>query len=128
MKTVLLVEDDAWLADIEVATLKEAGYQVALSPHALSAIDYIDATPPDAIVLDVLLPGATAFALLGELQSYDDTRFIPIVLCTNLAEQLSESDLSAYGVKRVVNKTTMKPEDIVAAVRSVLLQEEVAKK
>ena len=42
MKTVLLVEDDAWLADSEAATLREAGFAVVLSPHALSAIDYID--------------------------------------------------------------------------------------
>ena len=124
MKTVLLVEDDAWLADNEAAALRGAGFAVALSPHALSAIDYIDKTPPDVIILDVLLPGSTAFALLGELQSYDDTRSIPVILCTNLAEQLSESDFSSYGVKRVVDKTTMHPDDIVAAVRSALLKAE----
>lgn len=117
---VLLVEDDAWLAELEAATLREVGYAVTVSPHALAAIDAIDTQLPDVIVLDVLLPGSTAFALLNELQSYEDTRRIPIVLCTNLAEQFSESDLQNYGVQRVVNKTTMEPSDIVAAVRAVV--------
>ena len=60
-----------------------------------------------------------AFALLHELQSYDDTHQIPIVLCTNLADQFDKKQLEVYGVKRIVDKTTMHPSDIVAAVKAV---------
>ena len=118
---VLLVEDDAWLAEMESRVLEEAGYEVVIAPHALSAIDKVDAALPDVVVLDVLLAGSTAFSLLNELQSHEDTSTIPIILCTNLAEQFEDGKLKEYGVKYVVNKTTMHPNDLVVAVKAVLV-------
>lgn len=121
MTYVLLVEDDTWLAELEASVLRDAGYDVTIAPHALAAIELIDAQRPDVLVLDVLLGGSTAFALLHELQSYDDTNAIPVVLCTNLADQFDKKQLEAYGVKRVIDKTTMHPSDIAAAVKAVTL-------
>lgn len=120
MTRVLLVEDDAWLAELEVSVLVAAGYDVQHAPHAPAAIELVDSFHPEVIVLDVLLAGSTAFALLNELQSYSDTGLVPVVLCTNIADQFEASKLKEYGVKRVVDKTTMHPDDLAAAVRSVL--------
>jgi len=117
---VLLVEDDAWLAEVEAEMLQSAGFEVRYAPHAQSAIEQIDDTLPDVIVLDMLLTGTTAIALLNELQSHGDSRHIPVILCSNLASQFSIDDLRPYGVKRLVDKTTMQLDDLVTAVRSVL--------
>ena len=121
MTKVLLVEDDTWLGELEASVLQDAGYDVQLAPHALAAMAYVEQQRPDVILLDVLLGGSTAFAFLHELQTYDDTQHIPVVLCTNLAEQFDKKQLEGYGVKRIVDKTTMHPADIVAAVKAVLL-------
>jgi hypothetical protein len=59
--------------------------------------------------------------LLHELQSYGDTKMTPVVLCTNMAETLDLEDLRQYGVRRIIDKTTMQLDDLPAAVRSVLL-------
>lgn len=118
---ILLVEDDRWLAEIEIKALEKADFKVVYSTHAPSAMDAIDTVHPAVIVLDVLLTGTTAFALLHELQSYDDTGKVPIILCTNMADSLHLEELIPYGVRRIVDKTTMLPSDLVAAVRSVLL-------
>lgn len=120
MTKVLLVEDDPWLAELEAGVLNESGYEVVLSPHAPSAIEAIDRESPDVVILDVLLTGSTAFALLHELQSYADTEKLPIILCTNIAENFKQEELIKYGVRRVIDKTSMRPEDLVAAVRSVI--------
>ena len=120
MIKVLLVEDDVWLADLEADVLEEAGYKVQIALHAPAAIEFVDSFKPDVIVLDVLLAGSTAFALLNELQSYSDTGMTPVVLCTNIADHFEATKLKEYGVKRVVDKTTMQIDDIVAAVRSIV--------
>jgi len=121
-QNVLLVEDDPWLAELEAEVLTQAGFTVTHAPHAPSAIAKIDEQQPDVIILDVLLTGSTAFALLHELQSYGDTKTVPVILCTNMAESLNLDDLKTYGVKRIIDKSTMQSDDLPAAVRSVLMK------
>lgn len=118
--SILIVEDDTWLAELMARALEAADYQVTHAAHALDAIDRVDVLPPDAIILDVLLTATTGFALLHELQSYGDTGDIPVVLCTNLADTIQLGDVRPYGVRRILDKTTMQPDDLIAAVRSVL--------
>jgi len=123
MKTalsVLVVEDDRWLAEQYSRVFSKVGYEVKVTSHALAAVQAIDDFHPDAIILDVLLTGSTAFTLLHELQSYGDTGAIPIILCTNLAGELSLEDLKPYGVRRIIDKTKMIPDDLTIALRSVL--------
>lgn len=115
---VELIEDDILLARQFTATLAKAGYTVHHSHHALEAMAFIDETPPDVIILDILLPATTGFTLLHELQSYDDTRKIPVIVCSSIVPALEE--VSPYGVKRVIDKTTMHPDDLVKAIRAVL--------
>lgn len=118
---VFVIEDDLWQAEQYQRILEAAQYTVRRYDNGISAIDAIDQEPPSVIVLDMLLAGTTGVTLMHELQSYDDTGKVPIVLCTNLAEQLRLEDLKAYGVRRILDKTTMQPRDLVTAVRSCLL-------
>jgi CheY-like chemotaxis protein len=117
---VLVIEDDEWQAEQYSRTLAAAGLRTEIVPHALAAIDALDSVVPDVIVLDVLLPGPNAFAFLHELRSHTDLAGIPVILCTNSADQLANEDLEAYGVQRVLDKGTMMPGDLVAAVKKVL--------
>lgn len=118
---VLIVEDDEWLAEQFARALKKENYHTEIALHALSAIDMIDKINPNVIILDVLLTGSTAFTLMHELQTYDDTSKIPIIICSNLASELTIENLKPYGVRRILDKALMKPSDLIAAVKSVLL-------
>jgi twitching motility two-component system response regulator PilH len=121
MPYILVVEDDEWLAEQHVRTLTGAGFQADYVVHALAAIDSVDARPPAVIILDVLLAGPNAFTLLHELRSHADLAGIPVILCTNSADEIQPEAMTAYGVKVVLDKTTMHPGDLVAAVKKVLL-------
>lgn len=118
---VLIVEDDEWLAEQHLRTLSLEGMEAEYVGHALAAIAAIDRRRPDVLVLDVLLPGPNAFTLLHELRSHSDLAAMPVILCTNSADHLSEEDVAAYGVVRILDKTIMRPYDLIAAVRKVLL-------
>lgn len=118
---VLIVEDDEWLAEQYIRTLGAAGFRAEYVSNAQSAMDMIDTRRPELLLLDVLLPGGTIFTLLHELRSHSDLAAIPIILCTNSADQLADEDIRAYGVAAVLDKAVMKPGDIVAATRKALL-------
>jgi len=120
MTYILVVEDDDWQADLQERALRAVGYDVQRVSHATAAIVAIDERVPDVLIVDMLLAGTTALALLHELQSHPDTADVPVIACTNLAESLELERLRKYGIRRIVDKSTMRPEDLVAAVRSVL--------
>jgi CheY-like chemotaxis protein len=118
--SILIIDDDPWAAEQHARVLEKSGYTTTVSPHAIAAIGAVDDVHPDAIILDVLLTGSTAFTLLHELQSYGDTGNIPVILCTNVAADIAIENVRPYGVRRILDKATMAPDDVVVAVRSVL--------
>lgn len=120
MIKVLLVEDDTLLARQFKRQIEVAGYEALWARHAGEAMARLDEAMPDVIILDLILPVRSGFALLHELQSYDDTASVPIVVCSSSASQTKLAELAPYGVKRLVDKVTMVPGDIVAAVRAVV--------
>lgn len=118
MKKLLIVEDDKNWADIlgKFAVDVGAEYRVAVSGG--QAIEIIDDWQPDALILDMLLAGETAIALLNELRSYADLASLPIAVCTNIDVKMD--DLRPLGVKAILNKTSMRPNEVRAIFREVL--------
>lgn len=118
---VVIIEDDVWLAEQFERSLTSAGFNVRRTTNGHAAIELIDEQIPKVILLDVLLAGGTGITLLHELQSYQDTGQIPVILCTNLAANIKLEEVKPYGVQRILDKTTMHPDDVVTAIRSALL-------
>ncbi len=120
MKKVLIIEDDAWVAENYHRILEEKGFSCLSVSTAARALEVLDDFQPEVIILDFLLPETNAMQLLHELQSYDDTRGIPIILCTNLADVREEADmLEKYGVRIMLDKASMTPAQLVTAVTDV---------
>ncbi len=118
---VLIIEDDEWFAEQQVRALDAAGFRAEYVLNAVEAMDEIDTKRPAVLLCDVFLAGPNVFTLLHELRSHTDLAAIPVILCTNSADHLSEEDVAAYGVRAVLDKTTMTPSDVIAAVKRVLL-------
>ena len=82
------------------------------------AMDMIDNWQPDAIVLDMLLAGETAVALLNELRSHADLARLPVVVCSNVNVNLE--DLRPFGVTALLDKASMQPDEVRAVFSEVL--------
>lgn len=122
MKKVLIVEDDRWVAENYQRILTAAGFKCYSVHTAGRAIEVLDDFQPDVILLDFLLPEANALQLLHELQSYDDTNLLPVVLCTSLAEARREAGaLEKYGVRMVLDKSSITPKQLESAITDVLV-------
>jgi len=44
-----------------------------------------------------------------------------VIICPNSADTLVDEDIAVYGVRQVLDKTTMQPNDLIAAVKKALL-------
>ena len=120
MKTVLIIEDNQILAE-NFARIIRKDFTILQSSNAGDAISQIDANPPDLIFLDILLDGHSAFALLHELQSYYDTADIPVIICSDLADNLEYKSLQKYGVKVILDKAATSPREILEVCKNAAI-------
>lgn len=120
MTQVLLVEDEVWLGESYMKRLVAEGYEVRWCRDGYEAIGLIDEERPDVIVLDLLLPWANGLQLLHELASHADLVQIPVIICSSaLPQGVTVEQLRHYGVRQVLDKTRLRPRDLVAAVKGV---------
>lgn len=115
MRRVLIIEDDVWQADHTASVLQAADFQTHQVHDALDGIDAIDSFLPDVIMLDILLPGPNGITLLNELQSHEDTAEIPVVILSTHGD-IPTKTLAAYGIRAVLDKTTVTDQQILSAV------------
>ena len=118
MRQVLVIEDDAWQAEMIERQLSHYGFTVMVVHNALDAFAAIDTKMPTAIVLDMMLPGPNGMTFLHELRSHSDLASLPVIVCST--QLLALESLRPYGVEAVLNKTTMENDDVVSALRKVL--------
>jgi PAS domain S-box-containing protein len=79
---VLVVEDDPWAQQLLTEYLREAGYDTLLARTSEEALVMARSERPDAITLDVLLPGRDGWELLRELKGDPATVRIPVFIVT----------------------------------------------
>mgnify|MGYP000852927210 FL=1 len=118
MKKLLIVEDDKNWADILCGYAAAVGAEARTVVSGGQAMEMIDNWQPDAIVLDMLLAGETAVALLNELSSHADLARLPIVVCSNAGVNLA--DLQPFGVRALLDKASMLPDEVRAVFSEVL--------
>ena len=118
MKKVLIVEDDPVWAKLIQHYISEAGAdsQIVIAPG--QALEMIDDWYPDALVLDMLLASETGMALLNELKSHEDLADLPIIVCSNVG--ITRDDMEPFGVRAVLDKSTMTPAQVRQALTEVL--------
>jgi DNA-binding response OmpR family regulator len=78
--SILVVEDEAHLAQGLLFNLRAEGYSVQLAVDGETALEMIAADPIDAVILDVMLPGRDGFSVASELRAQQN--FIPILMLT----------------------------------------------
>ena len=117
MADILLVEDDAELADLVTRRLRDAGYgvrHVAEGPDALRAVE---ASTPDVVLLDLMLPRMDGLEVCRRLRSTHPTLYVIM-----LTAKSSEID-RVVGLEVGADDYVTKPfslEELVARIRSAL--------
>lgn len=112
--TILVVEDDDELRRVFKHALAMAGFDVQEARGGFEALRRLDSSPPDVVVLDLMLPGVDGLTVRHELAAHARTRSIPIIVVTG-----STLDTSELGVNCVLRKP-INPDQVVEAVQRCL--------
>ncbi len=82
---ILIVEDEPKLGQLLIDYLRAASYAPTLINHGDKVLPYVRQTPPDLILLDLMLPGTDGLTLCREIRRFSD---IPIVMVTAKIEEI----------------------------------------
>ena len=119
MSLVLVVEDEAAIAELIAINLRHAGYQVQLASTASAAQAAIDAALPDLVLLDWMLPGASGLQLAKQWRADARTRALPLIMLTARAEEADKVSGLDAGADDYLSKPFSNKE-LLARIRAVL--------
>lgn len=84
---VAVIEDDRDLTGLLQYALEQEGFEFSCIHDGLAATDFCQRVQPDAIVLDVMLPGMDGFSICQELRQDPALRDVPVVFLTARSEE-----------------------------------------
>jgi DNA-binding response OmpR family regulator len=83
---VLIIDDEAPIRLLCRVNLEAEGMEVVEAPDGPTGLEVVESERPDAILLDVMMPGLDGWSVAERLLENEDTREIPIVFLTARAD------------------------------------------
>jgi len=120
---VLIVEDEAPLAEMLSYNLDKAGYRTLVAATGEDALSRVNVDAPDLAIVDWMLPERSGIEVCRELRARTETRNLPIIMLTARGE---ESD-RVLGLEAGADDYVVKPyspREMVARVRALLRRSE----
>ncbi|MCD8035145.1 MAG: helix-turn-helix domain-containing protein [Alistipes sp.] len=125
-KTVMLVEDNSGLKDMLGAFLAEE-YRVIACSNGLDAINMMEATMPDVVVTDIMMPIKNGITLCKEIKENFLTSHIPVIMLTAKVGEENQIEGMKVGVDAYINKPVSK-ELLLLSVNNLIQHKEQLRK
>ena len=101
MKRILVVDDEEGIRQLYQEELEEEGYEVELAEKGKEALEKISKAKPDAVILDLKMPGMGGLEVLERIREQD--KDLPVIICTAYGEY--KSDLTTWASDAYVVKS-----------------------
>ena len=115
-KNILIVEDEASIAEVVTLYLKRAGYGVQVASDGKKAMNLFERGQIDFVILDIMLPEVDGLALTRWLRDRSD---VPIIMLTARREEMDRIVGLEIGADDYVVKP-FSPQELVSRVRAVM--------
>lgn len=103
-KTILVVEDDPDLKEIISLKLSQEGFNVVKTDSGQEALDKIEGSLPDCVILDVMLPDIDGLTVLNEIATHSKTKDLPVIIFSNLTDTSLYNQVGAIGKYECLEK------------------------
>lgn len=117
--TILVADDDRLVVELLSLGLAARGFTVTVAADGMQVIMAARRTPPEAILLDVMMPGGSGFDVLKRLRSNAATAGIPVVAMSASTDPALSQKVQELGA----NAFLLKPvglDEVAATLRRVL--------
>ena len=113
-KRILIVDDDPDIVDYLGLFLEDHGYEVSSANRSSSALTALEEARPDAVILDVVLPGRSGLDLLITIRQHDRWSEVPVVVLTgndSIVQDNGRAYLMGHDLERGPDCVLAKPVD-----------------
>jgi len=117
--TILVVDDEPEIVELVRYNLSREGYRVLDASDGESALERIYQSPPDLVVLDLLLPKRSGIEVLEAIRGDPRTRSMPVLLLTARSTEMDKLIGFERGADDYLTKP-FSPKELVARVGAVL--------
>ena len=119
MTRILVVEDEAAIAELVTINLRHAGYEVAIAATTDEAQASVDRILPDLVLLDWMLPGQSGLSLAKRWRQQTRTRELPVIMLTARGDESDKISGLDAGADDYLTKP-FSPKELLARIRAVL--------
>ena len=119
MTRIFVVEDDRDIASLVSLYLTKSGWQPEIFDSGTEALAAIKQTPPDLVILDLMLPGMDGLAVCRALRSDSATARIPVIMVTARGDETDRIVGLELGADDYLPKP-FSPNELVARVKALL--------
>lgn len=119
-KRVLLVDDEAYLREIYDIELTREGFEVLLASNGEEGLASIRKEKPDAILLDLQMPGKNGFDVLKALGEDKELKNIPVVILSNIDEEETFKKVGEFETHFYLVKALTTPTKVAKILREVI--------
>jgi len=120
MASVLVIDDNNMLRAAYASFLEQVGYQVATAANVDEALAYLDASTPDVILLDMLLPKRNGLEFLQQYDVVGAHPTVKVIAFSNFTEKQIEEEALRLGVRLYLKKSEVTPDKLETIINSVL--------
>jgi CheY-like chemotaxis protein len=119
-KKILIVEDEAMLADVMRDEFVNAGFDVSVARDGQEGLAMAQSVHPDLMLVDVLMPKMDGITMLKNLRTNPEFAKIPASVLTNLNDSQTIQDALESGAYDFLVKSNWNPKDMVKYVKEKL--------
>jgi len=123
MKRVLIIEDDRDIVELVRYNLANEGFQVSAAFDGTSGLNTIRKTPPDLLLLDLMLPKLSGLDICREVRRDESLNRLPILMLTARGEEADRVVGLEMGADDYVTKP-FSPRELLARVKALLRRAE----
>jgi len=118
--TLLIVEDDVFLADLYKTKFELEGFNILVAYDGEKGLDLAKKNRPALILLDLVLPKLSGFQVLESLKAESDYAAIPVILLTNLSQKSDVDKGLKMGADDYLIKAHFMPSEVVGKIKKIL--------
>lgn len=119
---ILLIEDDTFLSSLLTSRLTKEGFEVQHATDGDQAIEFLKASKPDLILLDIILPKKSGFEVLEEIQKNAELNRGPVIIISNLGQEEDVSRGKELGAITYFIKAKTPIDTLVTNIKDYLAQ------